>query len=48
MNLMLTVMLACVVLGLLARRFGAREQLGVVFIAVMMTALYHFFSWRFV
>ena len=47
MNLMLAVILLCVALGLVAPRFGRREQLAVGFLATAMTALYFFFSARF-
>ncbi|MGH2351131.1 MAG: hypothetical protein ACRDJN_05895 [Chloroflexota bacterium] len=42
MNLMLTVIFACVALGLFLPRFTAREQLLIAAIAVVMTALYYF------
>jgi len=47
MNLMLSVIFSCVLLGLVARRFGAREQIAVVILATGMTLLYLFFSARF-
>jgi predicted phage tail protein len=46
-NLMLTVMFVCVLIGLLARDFGRREQLAVAAVATAMTALYYFFGARF-
>jgi len=47
MNLMLLVILACVILGLWAPRLGRREQLAIGLVATTMTALYFFFSARF-
>jgi hypothetical protein len=46
MNLMLSVIFACVGIGLLSRRLGAREQVAIVVLATAMTALY-FFTTRF-
>ena len=48
MPLMLAVMFMCVALGLLARRFGARQHLAVVVLAIAMTVLYLFLGERFV
>jgi hypothetical protein len=45
---MLAVILSCIVVGLLARQIGAREQLLVTGLAVLMTALYYLFSYRFI
>jgi hypothetical protein len=42
MNLMLSFMLACVVLGLLVRRVGAREHLVMTLLAMTMASLYFF------
>ena len=47
MNLMLAFIFACVVLGLLTRRFGVREQLIIATLATVMTALYYFRADRF-
>jgi hypothetical protein len=44
MLLMLTFIFLCVAVGLLARRFGARQHMLVVFLAATMTALYFFVS----
>jgi hypothetical protein len=46
-NLMLCVILLCVVIGLSASRFGARQQGAIVLLASAMTALYFFFMNRF-
>ena len=45
MMLMLGVIFLCIALGLVARRLGIREHLGITFLATVMTALY-FFSKR--
>ncbi len=42
MNLMLTVIFLCVVLGLVAPRLGKREHLAIVILATVMTGLYLF------
>lgn len=42
MNLMLTVIVLCVVLGLFAKRLGRREQLVIVIVATTMAGLYLF------
>jgi hypothetical protein len=47
MHLMLMVIFLFVVLGLQAHRLGAREQIGVIFLATTMTALYLFLPNRF-
>jgi hypothetical protein len=41
-HLMLFVIFLCVTLGLLGSRFGARQQIAIVFLACTMTALYFF------
>ena len=46
MGLMLAVIFLCLGVGLLGSRFGPAEHLALVFLAVVMTALY-FFSARF-
>ncbi len=48
MNLMLSIMLVCVLLGLLSRHFGARQNAAIVVLAIGMTGLYFFFSARFI
>ena len=40
MTLMLAVIFLCVALGLVAPRFGARENLAVAVLAALMSALY--------
>lgn len=47
MNLMLVVILLCLLLGLLAPRLGRRETIVIGALATGMTALYYFFSYRF-
>jgi MFS-type transporter involved in bile tolerance (Atg22 family) len=47
MNLMLVAIFASIGLGLLARRLGGRENLALACIAVVVTALYCIFPWRF-
>ena len=42
MHLMLFVIFVCVALGLMGSRFGARQQVAIVFLASTMTALYFF------
>ncbi|MBI4494751.1 MAG: hypothetical protein HY690_18400 [Chloroflexi bacterium] len=42
MNLMLVAILLCVGLGLLARRFGPRQDLAIALLATVLTALYLF------
>jgi hypothetical protein len=44
MNLMLTFIFACVVLGLLTRGLGRREYLGIGLMATAMIGLYFFFQ----
>ena len=46
MNLMLALLLACVTLGLVARRFGAREHVVITLLAVLTTTLYYVFRER--
>jgi hypothetical protein len=48
MNLMLAVLFVCVGLGLLAPRFGRRENLAVVALATVMSLLYLFQGYRFI
>jgi hypothetical protein len=47
-NLMLAVLFVCVGLGLLAPRFGRRENFVVVGIAIAMSVLYLFQGMRFI
>lgn len=47
MNLMLAVIFLSVALGVLSRRFGARQDLALALLAVAITALYFFFPARF-
>ncbi len=42
MNLMLTFIIACVTLGLLANGFGRREQLIIAAMATLLVAVYYF------
>jgi hypothetical protein len=47
MNLMLTFIFVCVLIGLLTPRFGRREMTAIGVVAAAMTSLYLFFSTRF-
>jgi hypothetical protein len=47
MNLMLLVIFLCVGFGLWAPRLGRGQHLAIAFLATTMTALYFFFSARF-
>jgi hypothetical protein len=44
---MLVLFFACVGVGLLAPRFGRREQLGIAALAGALTALYYLAPYRF-
>ena len=41
MNLMLTVIFLCVVVGLVSPRFGGRTSIVITLLASMMTVLYY-------
>jgi MFS-type transporter involved in bile tolerance (Atg22 family) len=47
MNLMLTVIFLCVVVGLLSPHFGRRQQIAIAVIATAMTTLYYLRGDRF-
>ena len=47
MNLQLAMIFTCVAIGLLAPRFGRRAHFLIGLLATAMTALYYFFSGRF-
>jgi hypothetical protein len=47
MNLMLTFIVICAALGLLAPRLGRREYLTILFLATVMSLLYWRFGARF-
>jgi MFS-type transporter involved in bile tolerance (Atg22 family) len=46
MNLLIVYALACIAVGLLARRFGRRQELIISLMAIACTALYFFLPAR--